>query len=302
MGHPNKSTRLNGLNGIKEVVVNYPHVLTGPSLKSTVMKVLECMTDLEKKVRTTAVSLMDTIFTHLKETQMVTFHELLNIHLACIMTHRNVEIQKDSLKLTDIIVKHAPDAIRKNFKIIMTNFIRILSSYKYGAQSEILLKKGSKKDLEENRIAILQRLSKILLVCYPSPSKECEEKLVVSAKNAKGFSKRLFTRHLSKVPDLSEIFRPQGKMFNKEAFDNFEDDFKFLVSQVMPLLFDSWAEFSPQTASNGFFEECVVKESTAKLLALIIEIIMMLYDRSLNMERDDVVSNKNILMKTLNKN
>ncbi|KAL0279956.1 UNVERIFIED_CONTAM: hypothetical protein PYX00_001396 [Menopon gallinae] len=288
LGHHNKSSRLNGLNGIKEVLANYPDVLKGPTLKTTVMKVLECMTDTEKKIRTAAVNLLDNIFTQLDQTQISTFHELLNIHLACVMTHRQVEIQKDALKLTDIIIKHAPDAIRKNFKIIITNFIRILSSYKYGAQSEILLTKGSKKDLEENRISIFQRLSKILCVCYPSQSKECEDKLVINAKDAKDFSKRLFTRHLNKTPDLSEIFRPQGRMFNKEAFDDFEDDFKLLVSQVMPLLFESWAEFSPRIENNGFFEECVIKDSTAKLLTSILDIIVMLYDRSLCMERDDV--------------
>lgn len=289
MHHHNVTSRLNALKGIEELIINFPDVLQGPSLRSILHNALILVCDVESKVRKSVANLLTTLFNCLNEDQIASFHESLNVHLDCAITHIDVKIQRDSLLLLDVIIKYAPEIIKQNHRTIIRNFTRILSAYKYGSQSEILLTKGSKGDLAVSRTQILNRLYEMLMIIYPASMSNAAQVKEIKASETPSFSIRTVTKQYREVPNMSIIFNKYHKTseINQEPCD-----ISCLTSGLMPLLFEIWAEFSPVFQNDGFIRECIISESTANLMLVLLQIIELIHDKNLEHEDETLVSLK----------
>ncbi|KAK6628643.1 hypothetical protein RUM43_002458 [Polyplax serrata] len=279
LNHYNYMTRLNSLNGIKELITNYSQILMGPSLRIIVTRVMELLIDNEHKLRTTAISFLDDLFNQLPSHFLIPFHDLLNVHVCCAMTHREVSIQQDALKFVDVMIKHAPQAVEKNFPNLVQNFVRILSGYKYGHHLEVKASKKAKGDLEKSKTEVLQRFYKLLRIVYSETNNtdDNSEEYEVSSKKPR-FELRKVDNPYTKIPDLSlfKVLNMSQNIMGSKASDKHKEE----ISVIVPILFDIWAEFAPNSKSDEFTSECLLTDSIAQLLQVILQIFHLLYEKA----------------------
>lgn len=279
--HHNPSTRLNSLNGIRELITNNPQILGGPSLRNTILKILELLIDIEHKVRKTAINLLNEILSQLPTHYIIPFYDILNVHVSCAMTHREISIQQDSLKFIGIVIEQAPDALKRNFPVLVQNFLRIISGSKFGQHVEIASSKKFKQDIVKSKIESLTKFYELLNAVY-SNRKTIDEnvnKIIEIKSQENRFDIKSLNTMYKTIPDISSLFK-RSKTDNFTSLEEHYNEYQSLVSGIMPLMFDTWTEFGPSEKKDNFTMECLLTESSAQLLYIILQIILLLYEKT----------------------
>lgn len=281
---------MNSLTGIKELITNFPQILQGPSLGLIITRVLELLMDVEHKIRITVVHLLSDIFRELPSHYLIPFYDILNTHVACAMTHRELPIQQDSLKFINVMIEFAPDAVKRKFPTLIKNFIRIISGYKYDHHSKGVFSKNSKRDLEKSKIEMFSKFYQLLEAMYSVPEdiQKSEKNDIEVLSNKCRFELRNHNNLYKRIPDLSSLFKnSQSCQFVSEG--QHLNEFQVQISDIMPVLFDIWAEFATTGESDKFTSECQLTEGVAELLEIILEIILLLYEKILAMKSQHLV-------------
>lgn len=55
------------------------------------------------------------------------FFPLLSAHLSCAMTHIDISIQEDAMKILDVLLEHYPALLAARPEVLLTNFLELIS-------------------------------------------------------------------------------------------------------------------------------------------------------------------------------
>lgn len=276
--------------GLKELIHSRPDVLEGPSFRNIFTKVLALLIDIEKKVRVAAIDLLQDIFRLLPSNSFKPYMNLLNVHLACAMTHREIAIQQDSLVFMGTILNYAPEVIRQNFLSIFQNFIRIINSHKYGHHSQLFFSKKSQKDMETLAIDTFDKFFRFFNVFYGISQVKDDSNLnnFEIESSLYRFDLKSLRRSFTETPDLSSLFKKSMTSSNVIIEVN-ASELKTQASLIMPVLFDTWKELSPSKEERQNTSESFLTNIQGKLLLNILEIILLIFENIVKLKDSNLV-------------
>jgi len=244
------STRVDGLEGLTELVQSHPEILdTNSSL--ILCKILPLLTEREGKVRTPAGKILQTIFQLMtgngngSSAMLEPLYDVISVHLCCALSHIDVSVQRGALRVLDTVIDRLPELVRRRSDQVLPNCL-----------SQIAVK-GGKLDSAMNdnvtsvqrRTEVIHRIVKLLQVLHNDGDKEessTDEGSVVRvtfdhAEEAKGHYYPLFP---GKLNDLKSIPNDGAKAKKGFRMDEF-------LEGMTPVLLDVWSECMVQGGGNN---------------------------------------------------
>lgn len=296
INHYNDKSRLNAVKGLKEILTTSPDSLRGPSLKKVVDNTLQLVCDIEQKVRKAAIDFLHMLFIIFDCGEIVPFYEKLYLHLCCGMKHKDVAIQKDSLQLLDIVMEYAPEIVQQNFKLknfdLLNNLVRIMNTYKYGSLAEKFLRKGSDSEIELATISNLKRLYDLLSFEYKiEENKFVNQREMKSTERITDYLESCHNSFLKENLTLT-VLKKKNDVQNK-GIDREVSDFESHAALILPLLFQTWIEFSPNRTKDGFYLKSNLSENKRQILKYISFITNLLCDKAKDFKNEDMESRFN---------
>ncbi|GAB1598019.1 testis-expressed protein 10-like isoform X1 [Argonauta hians] len=177
--HYNSTIRRDGVNGLRELLVNFPELLS-ENLSQIMQKIAELFIDKESNVRQANLQLLKSILPSVSENVLSPFFPLLSAHLCCAMTHIDEARQQHSLSILDLLLHHYPKQLIQNSCQLLPNFIQQISLIRHSPNKKILgkLSKNNFMDSKSTRslsvdpnsklssikwrLGVLQRISKMM--------------------------------------------------------------------------------------------------------------------------------------------
>ncbi|KYQ88399.1 hypothetical protein DLAC_11097 [Tieghemostelium lacteum] len=182
--HYNDTVKKDAVNGIKDLVCQFPKVLH-QHLGAIMGKVVEVINDLDKDVRASTHQLINVILPLLDEVSISPFIPLFSVYIASGMTHLKTHIRLDSLRLLDIFIDRFPKLLSHHCHQMIPNYLDLLKRVAVSTQTnntgtstsqqssqnkkKILTSATPKANSINTRVFILGSLYKLLQVLLKKP-------------------------------------------------------------------------------------------------------------------------------------
>lgn len=124
--HYNANIKHSALLGLRELLSQNPQLLD-MHLSRLLSEVAAVFTDKDGNVRLAATRVLRFISQSVPAERMAPFFPLLSAHLSCAMTHIEVSIQEDSMKVLDVLLEHYPALLASRPAVLLTNFLELIS-------------------------------------------------------------------------------------------------------------------------------------------------------------------------------
>nr|XP_061789913.1 testis-expressed protein 10 homolog [Nerophis lumbriciformis] len=133
--HYNANVKHSALLGLKELLSTNPSLLE-QHLSRLLSEVAAVFTDKDANVRVTATRVLRYIAQSVPAERVAPFFPLLSAHLCCAMTHIELSIQEDAMKVLDVLLEHYPQLLAARPAVLLTNFLELISHRQNGAKKE----------------------------------------------------------------------------------------------------------------------------------------------------------------------
>uniref|UniRef100_A0A3B4B8N0 Uncharacterized protein n=1 Tax=Periophthalmus magnuspinnatus TaxID=409849 RepID=A0A3B4B8N0_9GOBI len=124
--HYNANVKHSALLGLRELLSLNPQLLDS-HLSRLLSEVAAVFTDKDANVRTAATRILRFIAQSVPADRVAPFFPLLSAHLSCAMTHIEVSIQEDAMKVLDVLLEHFPALLASRPAVLLTNFLELIS-------------------------------------------------------------------------------------------------------------------------------------------------------------------------------
>lgn len=284
--HYNVSARMDALRGLKELLDDHPEVII-KHLSQLIEKVPLLATDIDENIRKITLSVVKVIFSKVNSDKLVPMYSVLAAQLSCAMSHLNPYIQFDSLFFLDVLLEFCPDIIDTSSDLLLPNFINLISQNcsSKNKKSRFLSIDPSINLMSNNwRKHVLLRLNKVLQILVRS-----EDHVAVSVDKVDWKSRDHCLIYTFSQPkalprfSLKEMVKQSKSQDSAKSYGMVE-----FLSDVFPLLYESWIEVGTQQRNH-------LKSSELLTLEIILEIFLCLvkYMKSTSAANvKDVINNK----------
>lgn len=245
LNNSSQSTRLDGLEGIVELVKAYPE-LADEHLSQLVQRIAPLTTDRDGKMRKVASGLLHFVLTNVEPLQLEPLYDIISAHVCCGLSHIDVDIQLDSLKLLDEIISAVPQLVASKHDQLLPNCLDQVS-LRRGPSSGVTHHRTLSSNMSDKLTAVqwrsdvLSRVHTILQIVHDGNNVKYEKQDTMTTKNAKNdfymglyadpFNSNVSIQSLDKSGD--EKKNVGGKEFNMS---------KFIDQGLVNLLLDTWCE------------------------------------------------------------
>ncbi|KAK7881072.1 hypothetical protein WMY93_032322 [Mugilogobius chulae] len=124
--HHNANVKHGALLGLRELLSINPQLLDS-HLSRLLSEVAAVFTDKDGDVRITATRVLRFVAQSVPSERVAPFFPLLSAHLSCAMTHIEVSIQEDAMKVLDVLLEHYPTLLSSRPAVLLTNFLELIS-------------------------------------------------------------------------------------------------------------------------------------------------------------------------------
>lgn len=124
--HYNANIKHSALLGLRELLTQNPQLLD-MHLSRLLSEVAAVFTDKDGNVRLAATRVLRFITQSVPAERVAPFFPLLSAHLSCAMTHIEVSIQEDAMKVLDVFLEHYPALLASRPAVLLTNFLELIS-------------------------------------------------------------------------------------------------------------------------------------------------------------------------------
>lgn len=124
--HYNASIKHGALLGLRELLSQNPHLLD-LHLSRLLSEVAAVFTDKDGNVRIAATRVLRFITQSVPAERVAPFFPLLSAHLSCAMTHIEISIQEDAMKVLDVLLEYYPALLASRPAVLLTNFLELIS-------------------------------------------------------------------------------------------------------------------------------------------------------------------------------
>nr|XP_046255818.1 testis-expressed protein 10 homolog [Scatophagus argus]XP_046255819.1 testis-expressed protein 10 homolog [Scatophagus argus]XP_046255820.1 testis-expressed protein 10 homolog [Scatophagus argus] len=196
--HYNANVKHGALLGLRELLSLSPSLLE-QHLSRLLSEVAAVFTDKDGSVRVAATRVLKFIAQSVPAERVVPFFPLLSAHLSCAMTHIDLGIQEDAMKVLDVLLEYYPALLAARPEVLFTNFLELISHRQSssGGAKKAQDVKGRTWSLSVNpnraatsqqwRLSVLLRLGRFLqAVVEERPVEECD--IFVQDEGVFGFS------------------------------------------------------------------------------------------------------------------
>ncbi|KAK5862339.1 hypothetical protein PBY51_017746 [Eleginops maclovinus] len=171
--HYSANIKHSALLGLKELLSANPSLLE-QHLSRLVSEVAAVFTDKDGNVRVAATRVLRFIAQSVPAERVAPFSPVLSAHLSCAMTHIEISIQEDAMKILDVLLEHYPALLAARPAVLLTNFLELISHRQSsGGPKKAQDPKGRNWTLSVNpnrtvtsqqwRLTVLLRLGRFLL-------------------------------------------------------------------------------------------------------------------------------------------
>ena len=176
LNHFKASMRQDGLNGLRDLFQEHPHLLI-PNLTKLVAAIFSRITDQEASVRHALHTLLGFLFPLVSPDHIFMFLPTIVIHLSCGLTHINDRIQVDSLKVFNLLLKHYSSLLPPHAPRLLPLLLGLVSRYSgetsFGkktskGKASLASNPGSKLSKVSSRIEVFTLLNHFLETLYKS--------------------------------------------------------------------------------------------------------------------------------------
>ncbi|CAI9716540.1 pre-rRNA-processing protein IPI1 [Octopus vulgaris] len=306
--HYNSTIRRDGVNGLRELLVDYPELLS-ENLSQIMQKIAELFIDKESNVRQANLHLLKSILPFVSENVLSPFFPLLSAHLCCAMTHIDEARQQHSLSILDLLLHHYPKQLIQNSCQLLPNFLQQISLIRQSHGKKVLgkLSKNNFMDSKSTRslsvdpnsklssikwrLGVLQRISKMLelIIAEDNHTVSGLNGSVSNCLTANGIhpnsSKNVVIQWTDYEEDqrvilrLNELYQVRKK--NSSSGRHLLKDKSYVqrfIRTLIPLILECWVECCPEIKvacgeSPISIESLPVLATLAELLKLICQYI-----------------------------
>ncbi|XP_029445776.1 testis-expressed protein 10 isoform X2 [Rhinatrema bivittatum] len=300
MHHYNAGVKQSALNGLKELLSFHPSVID-VHLSSIVSEVAAVFTDKDATVRAAAMRFLQFLAPKIPADQIAPFFPLMSAHLSSAMTHIVEEIQEDSLKILDILLKEYTALLIDRSSMLLRNFVELIShqqlsrGVKSGDKSSawtLSVNPNHKLTSQQWRLNVLIRLQK-LLQSLTSDELESDGPLeqrkstrlcraaldIIWEEHASGQQQIQVYEHGSSRPWVNSPFRLRSLVGITSIMDeglSSAENLKGFIQMIIPLLIECWVEASPAQLSSAISGNLLEPESH-QLMQQVLSIIYLLW-------------------------
>ena len=307
------STRLDGLDGLKELLTNHEKVLDD-NLTLILSRLAPLLSERERKLRRAGVVILEFMLTKVKPCTLESLYPLLCAHLCCGLSHIDSDIQFESIRILDTIIESQPQFVVHHMNQILPNCMNQISSSAQSssaqAPSQNAVKsngKGSGMNIGVHdhiggdvsalqwRSMVIERIRKMLLILHHVQKDRISLKFDTLQRKVDNSRREI---------SATSGFDTEGLYFDKYGISGaqysfFDDAFpsgdhrpkqdhlfaKKLAKDMFPIILETWNEAVLDTQSNRkkknnvtALQNIVKEESVPILLSLVktIEVILKL--------------------------
>ncbi|CAL1611185.1 unnamed protein product [Knipowitschia caucasica] len=124
--HYNANIKHGALLGLRELLSLNPQLLDS-HLSRLLSEVAAVFTDKDGNVRMAATRVLRFIAQSVPAERVAPFFPLLSAHLSCAMSHIEVGIQEDAVKVLDVLLEHYASLLASRPAVLLTNFLELIS-------------------------------------------------------------------------------------------------------------------------------------------------------------------------------
>lgn len=276
LNHYNVNSRMEALNGIKELISSNTDVLE-KNLLQLIHGVTPLIMNIEKKVRQESLKLMHLILSNTLVKKVEPFFDILSTYLRSAMTHIDSRIQEDSLLFLDILLLCTGEKMAQYFHKIIPNFLDMISKLRVDVKPgrQLTVNLNSEITSIKWRVNVLHRLQQFLHK-YVELNKPVNK--IESLDNVTYFyDKNKFNQFPLFNPKCITIGNKyfSSNTSNSQALNEIEICVKF-IETLLPLLFETWLEVCPNLNKDNSMET-VIMEDAAILLKHILQIVNLMW-------------------------
>ena len=118
------STRLDGLDGLKELLTNHQKVLDD-NLTLILSRLAPLLSERERRLRRAGVVILEFMLTKVEPLTLESLYPLLCAHLCCGLSHIDSDIQFESIRILDTIIESQPQFVVHHRNQILPNCMNI---------------------------------------------------------------------------------------------------------------------------------------------------------------------------------
>lgn len=167
------------ISNLKEIILYQPDDLQR-HLEAIIKIVANLSLSIERVDRKECFKVLDIICSQISEQNLRPFFPILVTFLKCAMTHIKPSIQEDSLRMLDILLKHAPQLVASEKDNILPPYLDMISKLRVEKPERTLsLELGNKITSMKWRQSVLERLI-TFLKCIGTQEKQ-GDKLVTTS-------------------------------------------------------------------------------------------------------------------------
>ena len=241
------ATKLEGIEGLSELVKAYPEICQ-EQLSQLLSSVIPIHTHIESKLRVATRSLINFILSHVDVSQVLPLSTLITAHLCCGLSHIDSDLQRDSLKLLDIIIDCSPIVVIRGHEQILPNCLDQVSlnakSNNQIQQRSLNKNVSSKVSALQWRTQVLQRALKIVSIVQGKIETNSNSEPACGRKSFEEFNMNLLVASSvssQKSMSLQEITNSRH-LDKKDRSNTPEFNLNVFMKQVNDLLFQTWCE------------------------------------------------------------
>ena len=149
------STRLDGLEGLKELVTAHRNIID-ENLSLIVNRLVPFLTEREAKLRNVGIPLLESIVSQVNPSSLESLCPIISAHLCCGLSHIDDEIQLESIKVLDTLIQFQPAFILSHAHQILPNCLEQISNSDSNSISS-----GSTNNVSENRMKSNKSVAKL---------------------------------------------------------------------------------------------------------------------------------------------
>lgn len=260
MNHFSATIQLDGINGMKELISKNPEILE-VNLSTLFNKIPDLVAARDFNVRKASLKLLEIIIQSITPEKISPFFPLLNAQLMCSMNHIQLDIQKDSHLLLDLLLTNIPQLVSNVALEILPNFLEQISCRDDGGKRVLAMNPNQRLTSLKWRKEVLTRVHRLLyLLLEKNKPKENSINVVsnieLNHQQAPLYTKRDFNLKLN-------LQKPGHSNAIVGTSSNLLQEF---IAHLFPLLIETWVEAMAGEQLNKGQGGSLISAGSAELL------------------------------------
>ncbi|RZF47262.1 hypothetical protein LSTR_LSTR004971 [Laodelphax striatellus] len=278
--HHNVSMRREALLGLKQTAELCTAEAFVRYLPTMLESAASLVIDRDSDVRADSLKLLRAVLAKVSLEQITPLFSILSSFLVCAMTHIDISIREDSLKLLDIMLNECGPLVAARADELLPRFIDLISQNSGGVRT-LSLHMGGKLTVGKWRAQVLYRLWKLLSSLQKKPNNANKSEAgcqVVQWNDDVHLYVPLYSdMKLQSCNEMLNFDRKTGAS-KSSATTKIQD----YMEKLIPLLLDTFTEVAPLKSKDNNSKDDIdphdISSEATILLQCIVDIILLLLD------------------------